>query len=381
MKTLALIMAAGSGERLGSDTPKAYVNLAGKNLLRRSMETFLSHPGVDGVRVVIDRAHHPLYRKTAQGLTLFPCVIGGKSRQDSVRLGLKSVARAEPDYVLIHDAARPLVTHAVISRVLDSLKKHQAAYPALPVADTLRRGAEPIAREGLLAAQTPQGFHFDDILAAHRARANMRVTDDIALAEAAGLAVGVVEGERCNFKVTTQGDLDLMQQLASSPFETRVGMGLDVHHFVPHDGPQHNITLCGIKVPHDKRLHGHSDADAGLHALVDAILGAIGEGDIGQHFPPDDPQWAGADSSRFLIHAFQLLKAKGGEIVNIDITIIGEKPRISPFRAQMVSQVAGLLKLSNDRVNIKATTTEKLGFLGRGEGLAAQAVVSIKVPA
>jgi 2-C-methyl-D-erythritol 4-phosphate cytidylyltransferase/2-C-methyl-D-erythritol 2,4-cyclodiphosphate synthase len=283
--------------------------------------------------------------------------------------------------VLIHDAARPLVSHALISRVLEGLQKHAAVYPALPVADTLRQGSKLLDRTGLLAAQTPQGFRFEEILEAHRKQRKAAATDDIALAEAAGLAIGVVEGERCNFKLTAPGDLELMQQLTQAPFETRVGMGVDVHPFVAHDGPHRSITLCGVKIPCDQRLHGHSDADAALHALVDAILGAIGEGDIGQHFSSDDPQWAGADSSRFLIHAYQLLKAKGGEIVNIDITVIGEKPRIAPFRAQMAAQVAGVLKIATSRVNIKATTTEKLGFLGRGEGLAAQAIVSVKLPA
>lgn len=386
IETIALIVAAGESSRFGAEPPKPYIRLGEKAVLRHSIDTFLSHPGIGGVRVVISRPHHPLYRRhVMRDLSIFPCVIGGATRQESVRRGLESIARANPTYVLIHDAARPLLNHALIDRVLESLKTHSAALPTLPIVDTLRRDGKLVDREHLLAAQTPQGFRFDDILAAHRSLRGKNLTDDIALAEAAGLTVGVVAGERRNLKLTTQEDLPFMEALATPPFETRVGTGIDIHPFVAHDAntppAQRTVTLCGVKIPHEFRLHGHSDADAGLHALVDAILGAIGAGDIGQHFPPDDRTWAGADSSRFLIHAYQMLKTKGGDIVNIDITILGEKPRIAPFREQMVNRIADMLKLSPDRINIKATTTEKLGFLGRGEGLGAQAAVAVKLPA
>lgn len=388
-KTFALIVAAGSSARMESEIPKPYMSLHGKPMLRRVIETFLSHPGIDGVRVVISREHHPRYRKLSEGLSLFPCVIGGATRQESVRRGLESIARAHPQRVLIHDAARPLVTHQLIDKVLFALDEAPAVLPATPVADTIKRITddaveETLDRSGLMAAQTPQGFDFDAILAAHRTHQSAPVTDDIALAEKAGLAIRVVQGERFNFKITTRDDFSLMETLSASAFETRIGSGTDVHNFIPHDEAaplaQRTIALCGVKVASEMALQGHSDADAGLHALVDALLGAIGGGDIGAHFPPDDPKWTGADSSRFLIHAYQLLKERGGDIVNIDITFLCEKPKIAPHRDAMRERIAGLLKMDTDRINIKATTTEKLGFLGRGEGLAAQAVVSVRVP-
>lgn len=385
LQTIALLMAAGSSTRFGGEIPKVYMELGGRTVLRRSIEAFLSHPRIDGVRVVISRQHHMIFRKSVEGLTTFPCVVGGERRQDSVRRGLESIARATPRFVLVHDAARPLVSHALIDRVLDALKTYPAVLPALPVTDTLRRDGVLVEREGLMAAQTPQGFHFDKILDAHRMLKAETFTDDIALAERSGLTVGVVSGEPENLKLTVADDLRMMQQLAKSPVETRVGMGVDFHPLVPHDPStpptQRVLTLCGVKIPSEYMLHGHSDADAALHALVDAMLGAIGEGDIGQHFPSHEPEWAGADSSRFLLHAYQLLCSRGGEIVNIDITIIGEKPKIAAYRQQMAEQVAALLKLAPGRVNIKATTTEKLGFLGRSEGLAAQAAIAVKMPA
>lgn len=385
VQTIALIMAAGSGSRYGGEIPKVYTELHGKTVLRRSVEAFLSHPRVDAVRVVIRRADHMRFKRAVEGISSFPCVVGGERRQDSVRRGLESIARTKPRFVLIHDAARPLVSHALIDRVLDALEQSPAVLPATAVVDTLRQNGALIDRTGMIAAQTPQGFHFDAILDAHHRFAADTFTDDIALAEAAGLAVSVVEGERANIKLTTADDFHIMQKLAESQLETRIGFGVDVHPLVPHDADapvsQRHITLCGVKIPSEFHLHGHSDADACLHALVDAMLGAIGAGDIGQHFPPSDPQWKGADSSRFLLHAYELLCARGGEIVNIDITVMAEKPKIAPYRQQMADMVTSLLKLSAGRVNIKATTTEKLGFLGRGEGLAAQAAIAIRLPA
>lgn len=386
MRTIALIMAAGSSTRFGGDVPKIYTDLAGKTPLARSIEAFLTHPRIDGVRVMINREHHPLYRKhIMKNLTIYPCAIGGKTRQESVRRGLAAIKRVKPDYVLIHDAARPLVTHDVISRVLDGLEAYPAVLPAVPVVDTLRRGAEIIPRDELNAAQTPQGFHYSAIVDAHTRFATAQATDDIQLAEMAGYAIGVVEGDPLNFKLTLPSDFTMMEKMVSAATETRVGMGYDVHAFTAHDAgapeSQRALSLCGIKVPHPMKLLGHSDADVGLHALVDAMLGAISEGDIGQHFPPDDPKWAGADSTRFLLHAFELIAARSASIINIDVTIIGEKPKVSPHREAMQARIANLLKLDKNRVNIKATTTEKLGFLGRGEGLAAQAIVSLKVPA
>lgn len=386
MKTIALIVAAGASSRFGGEVPKPYIELNGKAVLRRTVEAFLTHPGIDGVRVVISRQHHPLYRKLINGLTLFPPVMGGPTRQYSVRLGLEAIARANPARVLIHDGARPNVSHALISRVLEKLGEYPAVLPTVTLVDTLRSSADMqlVARDGLLAAQTPQGFDFNAILAAHRQFRDTPVTDDIALAQSASLAVGVVEGERTNLKITTQDDLSLMSALTAATYETRVGMGTDVHSFIPFmegtPSNQRHITVCGVKIPFEFRLNGHSDSDVGLHAVVDAILGAVGSGDIGQHFPSDDPQWAAADSSRFLIDAFKRMREKDGELVNIDVTIIGEKPRIGQYRNAMAQRMADILKLDVGRINVKATTTERLGFLGRGEGLAAQAVVAVRFP-
>lgn len=383
--TLVLIVAAGQSSRFGAEIPKPYHNLNGKPVLRHAIEAFARHPEIDGVRVVIRREDHPRYRQAVDGLSLIPCVVGGASRQESVRKGLESLAQHRPARVLIHDAARPMASAALISRVLAALDEAPAAYPALPVADTLRRGdGTTLDRTGIFSVQTPQGFEFEGILEAHRRFADHSATDDIALAGMADMAQIAVPGERCNFKITERDDFSLMQRLMEMDYETRIGMGTDVHGFVPHDPSaspqQRHVTLCGVKIPHEMRLSGHSDADAGLHALVDALLGAIGAGDIGLHFPDDDPAWAGADSTRFLMYAYQLLTERAGKIVNIDITLLCERPRILPYRDAMRARIAGLLKLDAGRVSVKATTTEKLGFLGRSEGLAAQAVVSVRLP-
>jgi 2-C-methyl-D-erythritol 4-phosphate cytidylyltransferase/2-C-methyl-D-erythritol 2,4-cyclodiphosphate synthase len=284
--------------------------------------------------------------------------------------------------VLIHDGARPFVAAAVIERVLAALADGPGAIAALPVVDTLKQAdggriAGTRDRSGLWGAQTPQGFRFAEILAAHRAAAGEDLTDDAAVAERAGLAVTLVEGSRENMKVTSQDDLAVAERwLRGAQEETRVGQGFDVHAF----GPGGHVTLCGIRVPHDAGLVGHSDADVGLHALTDAILGALGAGDIGSHFPPSDPQWRGTDSGRFLVHARDLVAAQGGRLLHLDVTLICERPKIGPHRDAMVARIAGLLDLPAGRVNVKATTTEKLGFTGRGEGIAAQAVATIALP-
>ncbi len=394
--TIALIVAAGESSRFAvsdesaASLPKPYCMLENKPLLRRAIETFLSHPGIDGVRVVIRRKDHPLYKKATQQLpNLFPPVIGGSTRQASVLKGLESIARVHPEYVLIHDAARPLISHAVIDRVLASLRNHQAVLPAIAIADTLRRAQNGtfniIDRTNVIAAQTPQGFHFDAILQAHHAYRDEIFTDDIALAEKKGLTIGSVNGDRLNHKVTTQADMHYLEECLHIRHKITVGMGFDTHAFINHppktDTTRKTIRVCGIKIPHPQKLKGHSDADVGLHALVDALLGSIGAGDIGMHFPDDDPTWAAANSSRFLMHAYELVKEREGDIQNIDLTIIGEAPRISPYRTEMVHYIADLLKLAPHQINIKATTTEKMGFLGRSEGLAAQAVVSVRIPA
>jgi 2-C-methyl-D-erythritol 4-phosphate cytidylyltransferase/2-C-methyl-D-erythritol 2,4-cyclodiphosphate synthase len=383
--TVALIVAAGRGQRFGGGLPKQYRRLAGVPLLRHSLRAFAGHPAVARVRAVIHPDDRDLYDTAAEGLTLEPPVAGGASRQDSVRLGLESLAERPPARVLIHDGARPFVSAAVIARVVAALETSPGAIAALPVIDTLKR-AEGLTiagtqdRAGLWGAQTPQGFRYAEILAAHRAVVGEELTDDAAVAERAGLAVALVEGSRENMKVTSQEDLDIAERWlrgAAAGNETRVGQGFDVHAF----GPGDQVTLCGVRIDHDAGLVGHSDADVGLHALTDAILGALAAGDIGSHFPPSDPEWKGADSGVFLQHAGKLVAERGGRILHLDLTLICERPKIGPHRAAMTARVAELLDLTPDRVAIKATTTEKLGFTGRGEGIAGQAVATLSLPA
>ena len=378
VNTIALIVAAGRGQRFGAAAPKQYVDLAGKPVLRHSLEIFLRHPRVAGVRVVIHADDRVLYESAAAGLTLLAPTTGGATRQESVRRGLESLKDLRPDNVLIHDAARPLIDAGLIDRMVGALERAPGAIPALPVADTVKRAAdghivETLDRRNLWRAQTPQAFRYGDIMAAHLAAAGRELTDDAAVAEAAGLAVALVEGTEENFKVTTEADLRRAQQMLSPALDVRTGSGFDVHRF----GPGDKIMLCGIAVPHDHGLIGHSDADVGLHALTDAILGAIAAGDIGQHFSPGDPRWRGADSAQFLAHAASLVNARGGRILSADITLICERPKVGPHRAAMVARIAAILGLDPSRVSVKATTTEGLGFTGRGEGIAAQATASV----
>ena len=377
-----LIVAAGSGQRFGAERPKQYLDLAGRPILRRTVEAFLRHPRVSGVQVVINPAFRDLYETAVAGLGLPEPVAGGASRQDSVRNGLERLAESAPDLVLIHDAARPLIDEAAISAVIAALDAQPAAVAAVPVADTLKRGrdglvADTVDRSGLWRAQTPQGFRFPDILAAHRAAAGLELTDDAAVAERAGLPVALVPAKEENFKVTTPDDLTRAARILDANLsDIRTGMGFDVHRFTDGD----HMTLCGVRVPHTHKLEGHSDADVGLHALTDAILGALCAGDIGSHFPPSDPQWRGADSARFLRHAADLVAERGGRIAHVDVTIICERPKVGPHRAAMTARIAEILGMDAGRVSVKATTTEKLGFTGRGEGIAAQAVATVRLP-
>lgn len=382
----ALIVAGGRGVRAGGGTAKQYRTLAGVPVLRRCVQAFLAHPRVGAVRVVIHPDDGDLYRDAVRGLDLLPPVAGGAARQDSARLGLESLDAIDPRFVLIHDAARPFVTGPVLSRVLGALEEAPAAIPALAVVDTLKRadpGAQApplvsgtVERAGLWRAQTPQGFRFRPILDAHRRFSGQALTDDAALAEAAGLAVALVEGDEDNVKLTTPEDFHRAERLLAAT-ETRVGTGFDVHRFGPGDA----VMLCGIAVPHDHGLEGHSDADVALHALTDALLGAIGAGDIGSHFPPTDPRWRGAASHLFVRHAAGLVQAAGGVIVNADVTLICERPKVGPHRQRMAEAVAEMLGVETRRVSVKATTTEGLGFTGRREGIAAQAVVAVRLPA
>jgi 2-C-methyl-D-erythritol 4-phosphate cytidylyltransferase / 2-C-methyl-D-erythritol 2,4-cyclodiphosphate synthase len=379
---IALVVAAGRGFRLGGPLPKQYLPLGGAAVLRYSVATFLAHPGVDHVRVVIHPDDRPLYDAAVAGLDLLPPVHGGAQRQDSVRNGLASLAEAAPDRVLIHDGARPFVDAATIDRVLAALQDHPGAIAALPIRDTVKRDSDgrivdTVERRGLWRAQTPQGFRYSEIMAAHRAAEGAELSDDAAVAEQAGLAVALVDGSEENFKVTTTDDLLRAERhLAMQRGDIRTGQGFDVHAF----GAGDHVWLCGLKIPHGQGLVGHSDADVGLHALTDALLGALGAGDIGMHFPPSDPAWRGAPSHRFLRHAADLVAAAGGSIAHCDVTLICERPKIGPHREAMVARIAEILGLDPRRVSVKATTTEQLGFTGRGEGIAAQAIATVRLP-
>lgn len=377
-----LVVAAGKGERAGGALPKQYAPLLGKPILRWTLDAFAGHPKVTAIQVVIGANDEAHYIAATAGLTLAPVLAGGPTRQHSVMHGLEALAHRKPDYVLIQDAARPLVSAKTIDAVIAALEAGaDGAVPLLPVADTLRKNVDgkwvTVPRDGLLRAQTPQGFQFAKIFEAHRRFAREDVTDDMALAEMAGLHVEAVPGEDGNMKVTNPEDFAIAEaHLRARLGESRTGMGYDVHRFTAGD----HVWLCGIKVPHDHSLEGHSDADAGLHALTDAILGAIGEGDIGQHFPPTDERWRGAPSWKFLDHAAGLVAAKGGAIVHCDVTIICERPKIGPHRDAMRAKIAEILKLDRSRISVKATTTEGLGFEGKREGLAAQAVATVRLP-
>lgn len=383
---IALVVAAGRGTRFGGEVPKQYRQLAGAPVLRHCLRTFRGHPDIAAVRVVIHADDRARYDEAAKGLDLLDPVTGGASRQESVRLGLESLAGEAPATVLIHDAARPFVDRRSISAAIAALETSPGALVAVPVVDTLKRGvaakddgarvADTVDRAGLWRAQTPQGFRFADILAAHEAAKGDTLTDDAAVAEQAGLEIALVEGSEDNFKVTTEADLARAERLLAARCEVRTGSGFDVHAF----GPGDHVWLCGVKIAHERGLVGHSDADVGLHALTDAILGAIGAGDIGDHFPDSDPQWRGASSDRFLAHAAALVAERGGAIQNVDLTLICEQPKLAPHRHAMTARVAEILGLTPDRVGLKATTTEGLGFTGRGEGIAAQAIATLRLP-
>jgi 2-C-methyl-D-erythritol 4-phosphate cytidylyltransferase/2-C-methyl-D-erythritol 2,4-cyclodiphosphate synthase len=379
---VALIVASGRGQRFGADRPKQWQPLAGRPVLRHCLERFGRHARVGAVRAVIHPQDRDLYEQAARGLDLLAPAEGGATRQESVRLGLESLAGAPPDVVLIHDGVRPLIDPGLIDRVLDGLVRHPAVLPTLPVTDTLKRVAAgrvlgTVERAGLWRAQTPQGFAYGPILAAHRAAAGAALTDDVAVAEAAGLVIATVAGDEANLKITEPADLTRAELLLGGRAQIRTGLGFDVHRL----GRGSGLVLMGLRLPDPYRLIGHSDADVGLHAITDALLGALGAGDIGSHFPPSDPRWAGADSAVFLEHARGLIEAAGGRIEHVDATLVCERPRIGPHRAAMVARLAGLLGLDPGRISIKATTTEGLGFTGRGEGIAAQAIATITLPA
>lgn len=376
-----IIPAAGSGQRMGGDIPKQYRKLGGKAVLRRTIEKFLSVPGLRTLRVVISPEHETLYRDAVSGLPIDPPVHGGKTRKESVFNGLKSIPPSQDKaHVLVHDAARPLISRDEIQSILAALDDHEAATLAAPMANTLRReSGETVDRNKLWSIQTPQGFRRDLLNKAHEAlQDNDKFTDDAGMVEALGHHVELVRGSRMNFKITTEDDFIMAEKLFAAHFETRTGSGYDVHAFDP--APARAVRIGGIDIPHTQKLLGHSDADVALHALTDALLGTIAAGDIGAIFPPSDPQWKGADSEIFLREAARLVTAAGGIITHCDITILCELPKIGPHRAQMQERIAAILGLSPTRVSIKATTTEGLGFTGRKEGIAAQATCTVRLP-
>ncbi|MGE4611615.1 MAG: bifunctional 2-C-methyl-D-erythritol 4-phosphate cytidylyltransferase/2-C-methyl-D-erythritol 2,4-cyclodiphosphate synthase [Paracoccaceae bacterium] len=377
MKIAGLIVAAGRGKRAGGGIPKQYRDLAGQLVLRRAVNALLKHQGVEAVQVVIHSDDINEYENAVNGIKgVLPVCIGGVERHDSVLAGLIALKSYAPELVLIHDAARPLVSLNIIEQVVNALATHAGAFPALPVVDALWRGGDTIetseAREGLWRAQTPQGFRFGDILVAHE-NLSVPALDDVAVAHAAGLVVAITKGDKDNFKITTPEDFTRAEKAIRGTMDIRTGNGFDVHKF----GEGDHVTLCGINVPHSRGLVGHSDADVAMHTVTDALFGALSEGDIGQWFPPSDMQWEGAASDIFLLKAVERATDRGFTITHIDCTIICETPKIGPHALTMRQRMAEIIGIDLDRISIKATTSEKLGFTGRGEGIAAMATATL----
>jgi len=371
-----ILVAAGSGSRFGAETPKQFLSLAGKPVIAHAAlalarEVTLIQPVGDATAITAALA----------GIAHLPTVPGGATRQASVRAGLEALAPHAPDIVLVHDAARPFLPPGTIAALIAALASHPGAIPALPVADTLKRGVDgvitaTVSRDLLFRAQTPQAFHFALLRDLHRA-APEGATDDASILEAAGHRVALVPGHEDNIKLTYAADLARLERIFTPMMLPRVGTGFDVHVLVP----DRRLMLCGIEIPHTHGLSGHSDADVGIHALCDAIYGALAEGDIGRHFPPSDNQYKDADSARFLRHAAERIAARGGILANVDVTLICEQPKITPHAPAMMARLADLLGVDAARISVKATTTERLGFAGRKEGIAAQAVATVMVPA
>ncbi|PZW51057.1 2-C-methyl-D-erythritol 2,4-cyclodiphosphate synthase [Humitalea rosea] len=380
MRIMALLLAAGGGTRFGAATPKQFLPLAGKAVLRHAAEALLREGLVEAIQPVCAPGAEAQVAALLAGLPVRPPVIGGASRQDSVAAGLAALAADPPDLVLVHDGARPLIPPGTIAALVAALAEHPGAIPALAVAETLKRGesgliAATVPRDKLFRAQTPQAFRFAALRAA-QGFASAAATDDASVLEAAGMAVALVPGHPDNIKITWPEDLARMERMMAPALLPYVGTGFDVHRLVPG----RPLVLCGITVPHEKGLDGHSDADVGLHALCDAIYGALAEGDIGRWFPPSEAEWKDADSARFLTHAAGRIAARGGRLVNADVTLICERPKITPHAGAMRARLAALLGVDMAAISVKATTTERLGFTGRGEGIAAQAAVMLLLP-
>ncbi|WP_397420872.1 bifunctional 2-C-methyl-D-erythritol 4-phosphate cytidylyltransferase/2-C-methyl-D-erythritol 2,4-cyclodiphosphate synthase [Phenylobacterium sp.] len=374
----AVIVAAGDGLRAGPGDPKAWRILSGRPILRWSVEALLA-AGAREIVVVVAADRVATADGALNALSGWRAVAGGPTRAASVRAGLAALPPHPGDVVLIHDAARPFVTRAHVERLIAALADRDGAIPSLPVPDTLKRGdgevAQTVSRDGLWRAQTPQAFRRAALEAAYRTwPADLEPTDDASVLERAGGRIAMVAGDPMLMKLTYPEDFLMAEHLAGAHRITRIGQGVDAHRFGPGDA----VWLCGVRIPHDQGLIGHSDADCALHALTDAILGAIAQGDIGQHFPPSDPQWKGASSDRFLAHAMQLVADQGGRVVNIDLTLVCERPKIGPHRDAMRARIADITGLQIGQISVKATTTEGMGFTGRQEGLMAQAVVMVE---
>ena len=385
-----IIVAAGRGHRFGGDMPKQYLEVHQQPLVRHAVQVFLDHPAIDFILPVIHPDDADILANALDGLDYLEPVAGGAARQDSVRNGLEALASSAPDYVLVHDAARPMVAPALIDRVIEALQDTPGVIPGIAVVDTLKRAdddgiiTDSVSRDGLWRAQTPQGFKYADLLAVHRSVIGQELTDDAAVMEASGHRIAVVLGDEDNIKVTTPDDLIRMEEIMSDdspqakPVRSpsfRIGSGYDVHKL----GPGDNVTLCGVEIASERALIGHSDADVALHAVTDAVFGAIADGDIGSHFPPTNSQWRGASSDQFLAYACERMRERGFELSNIDLTIICEKPKIGPHRDAMRARLAEIAQIDVSCVSVKATTTERLGFTGRGEGIAAEAVIIIEI--
>jgi 2-C-methyl-D-erythritol 4-phosphate cytidylyltransferase/2-C-methyl-D-erythritol 2,4-cyclodiphosphate synthase len=377
MSVTALIVAAGSGSRMGGRMPKQYRPLGGKPVLRWAVEAMTAHRSIEAVHVVIGERQEDLATEALRGLPVADFISGGAARADSVRAGLAAISS---DTVLVHDAARPFCPADVIDRLLPPLEFYEGAVPVLPVSDTLARAGQTldqlVERSGIVRVQTPQAFRLADLRRAYGCWDGPPPTDESSVARAAGMQVAAIEGDPALDKLTHAGDWVRAEALVASAMVPRTGLGFDVHAFFG-DGP---IMLGGIAVPHVRGLAGHSDADVVLHAITDALLGAAGLGDIGEHFPPSDPRWKGAASDLFLAHAAALVRGAGGMIDHVDCTIIAEEPKVGPHRSVIRMRISDILELTLDQVSIKATTTERLGFTGRGEGIAAQAVANIRMP-
>ncbi len=379
MTVAALIVAAGRGSRAGEGLPKQYRQIGGEAVLGRTIRVLLSCDRIDLVRCVIHPDDEALYQAAApEDPRLGAPVHGGGERAVSVKMGLEALTSDAPTIVLIHDAARPFVSAKAIADVIGALDDHDGALAAVPVVDALRRSegglcADPIDRADVWRAQTPQGFHFHKILAAHRANTDPKAPDDAELARRAGLRVKLIESSAENFKITMPDDFSRAERQLTAAREMRVGQGYDVHALVPGD----NVTLCGVEIPFEMTLSGHSDADVSMHALTDAIFGALAEGDIGQWFPPSEAEWKGADSAIFLEKAMERVRARGGVLINADVTIVCERPKIGPHADAMRNRLAEIMEVDVSRISVKATTSERLGFTGRQEGIAANAIVSL----